>query len=91
MDRYSNPIKVKTNASLLNSMVINEKNKFVSQLFFLVRCTGPIRTRHDIAEILLTLALNTNQSINQSINPIRAYYLLCIFSHIKKYHKNSRT
>jgi hypothetical protein len=28
----------------------------------------PKRARHDIAEILLKLALNTNQSINQSIN-----------------------
>jgi hypothetical protein len=44
--------------------------------------------RHDIAEILLKLALNTNQSINQSIiflpYPISIIPLSFIFSHSDK-------
>ena len=42
-----------------------------------------ISSYHDIAEILVDLALNTNQSINQSINQAgRSHYQLSAVLHV---------
>ena len=59
-----------------------EKNKTIQHHPTIKWCNCIIKTCHDIVEILLKVALNTNQSINQSIQSNLPMWSPLLSSHL---------